>query len=326
MAAQAKRRPADDTATLLADALASLEEINRHQSELDATRLDIDPATAVEIEIKIAASRRDAQSRIELLQQRAAGELSEKQKKAQLALIGRIEKELAERDEHIGKMCALLADVVSEMRLAISANSAAAAAWPWQGTRDNEPCLFGLFLRSAIRAELYRLSGNPFSAHDAFEFPGAENPTPFTNLDPKAVQPLTDKAAGASAYASRIMREAPVRVLPPIEPPPAPKPMEVKPAPAAAVTEAAPQPSAPPEPEYVFHVKFVNLTGKERTEEVKLSPVEIEESFLDGIGPTGARGREIALRVASARVPPEYIVKVDGVKFDMARLAQSLER
>ena len=119
---------------------------------------------------------------------RAAEELCARQKKAQLALIGRVEDKLAERDKHIGKMCEGLADVIKEMKLAIAANGAAAVAWPWEALHA-EPCLFGLFLRVSIRHELYRLSGNPYESatnRGGFDFPGAECPTPLRDLRPES--------------------------------------------------------------------------------------------------------------------------------------------
>ena len=102
------------------------------------------------------------------------------------------------------------------MQLANAANGAAGTAWPFDMS-DGEPCLFGLFLRAAIRHELYRISGNPYELADnrgGFDFLGAECPTPFRDVRPEAVRPLTEKAREASAYASRKMRAAPVRLSP----------------------------------------------------------------------------------------------------------------
>jgi hypothetical protein len=125
------------------------------------------------------------------------------------------------------------------------------------------------------------------------------------------------------------MREEPIRPLPPPAPPPAL--IEVRPEPPksdSAVAEIpAPQPRKAPEPEYVFHCQFAHAkTGEIRNEQLVLSPDEIAECFLDGIGPTGARGRELALRIAGSRVPPEYIFKPETLHFDMGRLVQSLDK
>src|SRR5262249_20598443 len=162
-----------------------------------------------------------------------------------------------------------IANAVAEMKLAQAQNNAAMAAWSWVGHRDNEPCLFGLFFRSAIRHELWRLSGDPFRA--GVDFPGSENPFHFTNLNPQSVQPLSEKAAVSLEYASRIMREEPMRPLPPPEPPPTP--IEVKPEPpkidGAIAATPEPQPRKTPKPDYVFHVRFVHMrTSEERTETI----------------------------------------------------------
>src|SRR5262245_8670130 len=177
--AQPKRKPVTDTETLLAEAHAGLAAVDRQLAELDAQRLDLEPSEAVTKEIALAAARKDAERRIALIEQRAADELRAKQLKAQAGLIARVEATFAKRNEHVSKMCEHMANAVSEMKLAQAANNAAAAAWPWDGVRDNEPCLFGLFFRSAIRHELWRLSGDPF--HLGLDFPGSENATPFRN-------------------------------------------------------------------------------------------------------------------------------------------------
>ena len=53
-----------------------------------------------------------------------------------------------------------------------------------------------------------------------------------------------------------------------------------------------------------------------------LGPAELEEASLDGLGGTGPRAKEIALRIATERVGSEF--KFDSVKFDMNRLLESL--
>lgn len=126
------------------------------------------------------------------------------------------------------------------------------------------------------------------------------------------------------------MRGAPVRSLP-VAAPVVKKPVADA-TPKAATTESpalAAGVNNAPDPKYAFRIDFAHLqTREQRTEIVELNPEEIAEAFLDGIGPTGARGREIALRVATARVPPEFAFagKPDSVRFDMARLVESLNR
>jgi hypothetical protein len=156
MALAAKKQKAD-TEQLRAEALAALQSIDTEIAELDAQRLERDPGECVSSEIALAAARRDAERRIALIQERAATELSEHQKKAQLALIGRMETTFTKRNEHIAKMAEHMEAAVSEMKLAQAANSAIMAAWPWQGTRDTEPTLCGLFsrLRSGLSYGAY---------------------------------------------------------------------------------------------------------------------------------------------------------------------------
>lgn len=205
---------------MIAEQRDRLEDIRRQIAELDATRLDLDPSTAVKSEIALDAARRDAESRIAQLERRVADELRQRQAKAQFDLIGRVEAKFAKRDEHIAKMCEHLSAAVTEMHGAMKENSAIVAAWPFDVT-DNEACLFGLFLRAAIRNELYRLSGRPYISSDDrgnYDFPGAQNPTPFGDVRPESVKPLADKAKEASAYASQKMRDAPVRELPAVPP------------------------------------------------------------------------------------------------------------
>jgi hypothetical protein len=309
---------------LLSQAHANLAAVDAEIAELDAQRLELEPSEAVTKEIALAAARRDAERRIALIEQRAADELRQKQIKSQTALIGRVEAKFAERNEHIGRMCEHLANAVDEMKLAQAANSAAMAAWPWNGTRDNEPCLFGLFFRSAIRHELWRLSGDPF--RPGVDFPGAENPLPFTNLDPKSVQPLAEKAAVASGYASRIMKEMPIRPLPPPSPPPAPIEVAASvPKDNAAAAEIPAPPREAPQAEYVYHVKFRHRqTGEQRKEEVMFGLAELKEASLDGLGATGPRAHEIATRIATERAGPEFVF--DKVSFDLQRLMDTLNR
>lgn len=324
-----KRKP--DTGAMLAEAHAGLADIDRRQAELNEKRLDIDPAEAVKMDLAFSAARTDAERRIEQLNKRAAEELCARQKKAQLALIGRVEDKLAERDKHIGKMCEGLADVIKEMKLAIAANGAAAVAWPWEALHA-EPCLFGLFLRVSIRHELYRLSGNPYESatnRGGFDFPGAECPTPLRDLRPESVRPLVEKAREASEFASRKMRGAPIRELPPADPPAPVKPIEIAPVSATPAIVDVPQeqPSKRPHPKYVFNVVFTQQqTGEERIEQVQLGPDEIAETSLDGLGATGPRGREIALRLATARVPAEFMFagKPNSISLDLTRLINSM--
>ena len=326
-------KPRADTAALLAEAQSGLAAIDKNLAELDAKRLDIDPAEAVKVEVELAAARKDAERRIELLSERAAMEQKQRQTKAQAALIVRVEKKFEERDAFGAEVANHLAAAVAAFRKALAANASAAMAWPFDPT-DARACLFGRSFVTSISHELYRISGQPYQTLEAqrdFEFPGARCPS-ATDPRPESVTPLVDQLHEATAYASRQMRGAPVRSLP-------------QPAPVAAQALAleknsaetatkkldapATVPRKTPEPEYVFKVDFIHVKNDEqRTEEVRLGPDEIVEASLDGLGATGPRGREIVLRIASDRVPPEFVFagKPDSMRLDLGRLSESINR
>ena len=330
MPATVKRKTAD-TKVLLFEAQSGLATIDARLAELDAGRLEIEPANAVKVEVELAAARRDAERRIALLNERVSTEQRQRQAKAQAALIARVEKKFAERDALGAEVAKHLAAAVAAFRRAVAANGAAAMAWPFDPT-DARACLFGRSFVASIAHELYRISGKPYQTLEApsdFEFPGAACPS-ATDPRPESVTPLVDRLREATAYATRQMRGAPVRSLP------QPAPIEAKPpAPENISAEtAAKKPDAPPSvakktpvPEYVFRVDFIHVKNDEqRTEEVRLGPNEIAEASLDGLGATGPRGREIALRMASERVPANFVFagKPESLKLDLDRLTASI--
>lgn len=343
MAALSKRKQVEETTQeQLTRARAHLAEINGKIAALDRDRdakLLEDDATGVDrIENEQRRLQHDAgrvNRRIELLAGKMQEELQDKQRDAREALIGRVEGKYQDFIEHVDKMCGHLADAVKEMQLARSANSAVAAAWPFAPT-DSEACLFGKFFRVAIRHELYRLSAKPYLTVENrgdFDFPGAESPSPFLSTDPSRVKPLQERVREAAGYASRIMRESkmPLLVLAPAQETPA-LPVPNQPAPIAPAAEAKNEPEQilvrkEAKLEYAFYVDFINhKTDAERTEEVIFGEAEIAEANLDGLGATGPRGREIALRVAEARVPSGFVLadKPNAIKFDLARLMKSI--
>jgi hypothetical protein len=332
MALAVKQKKPADTAALLAEARAGLAAIEAKERELDAKRLELEPELAVKQDIEFAASRKDAERRVALLEEKAAAEQKARQVKAQGELIERVEKKFAESDQAGERLAAHLAAAVGEFKKLVATRSAAQIGWPWQAS-DAAGCLFGRWLAAAISGELYRLSGTPFATDDAaqFAFPGSQCPS-VSDPRPESIAPLAEKLKESSGYASRQMREAPVRTLPvaaPVEPKPLalpaksaePQKADAKPGPAGVRTN--------PQAEYLFRVDFVHLKTREvRTEEIALGPAEIEETFLDGIGPTGPRGKEIALRSASARVPADfvYLAQPNSVRFDMGRLVESMNK
>jgi hypothetical protein len=143
---------------------------------------------------------------------------------------------------------------------------------------------------------------------------------------------LIEKVKIASGYALKVMKSTRVRVLPPIEPPPAPKPAQVKPiaavdlAPAATPPEPVQPPAKPRVFDYVYRATYQNETGEEKMiQEITLNSDQVAESFLDGVGPAGSRGRELALGLAIERTPPDFTFVPDSLKFDLARLIRSME-
>ena len=124
------------------------------------------------------------------------------------------------------------------------------------------------------------------------------------------------------------MRAAPLPPLPVNEPEPLPQPTLQTVAEPSDPPAAPPQPEpiAPSNPEFAWAADFVNVeNGATRTETVIFDQDLFDE--CGGDGPTGAAGRELALRVAKARVGKGWLYagRPDSLRFDMQRLQQSMQ-
>lgn len=141
---------------------------------------------------------------------------------------------------------------------------------------------------------------------------------------------MLDKVAEATAYALRVMSEAPIRPLP-IAVPPAPAPAPIAP----AASPESPEPIRPEQPAVAKETRPVEFawlfdliktaTGKRSTERIVFTQEQADECHLDGLGPTGPRGREMALRLATANAPEGLQVDGRSLRFDMSALARSID-
>ncbi|MDI1343334.1 MAG: hypothetical protein PSV22_04420 [Pseudolabrys sp.] len=332
MAPSPKRKATLDTDALLAEACEDHARLAARLTEADAERdarlIENDPSAVDMAEKAVAAAKGDMERctrRIMLLEQKAAEELRQRQTKAHADLIERVEAKFKARDAIGEEIAAHLAALEGAFRRFLATNQEISAAWPFDPT-DGLPALIDDSQIAAIRHEIYRISGRPFGGA---QLPGASCPTPFTDTRPESVEPLVDRLKAATAYATTKMRAAKVRALPPVSAiEQAPVKIE-----ATANTVEQPAPVAPIVtrndniPEYLFRVDFVHMqTRAPRTEEVLFGPAEVAEAFLDGIGPAGKRGSEIAMRLAIARAPEGFILKegTNAIRLDMARLQQSI--
>jgi hypothetical protein len=297
--------------------------------EIDLQILDGDQDAVRQAEAAAAGLQKDrerAARRVVLLEQKAAAEQTARQERAQADLIGRSAEHFRERDEAAVEMVTHMEGMVAAYRKAMKAGAAAVTGWPF-GPGDSAAAMIGRPFIHAITAELYRLSGDDMGREPAF--PGAQCPD-IRDARPLSVKPLAAKVAEATAYALRVMRESPVRVLPIATPPMAPA-QPIAPA-ASPESPAAIRPAEPATPKEARAVEFAWLvdlvemaTGRRQTERILFTPDQADECHLDGLGPTGPRGREMALRLASASAREG--VQVDGrsLRFDMAALARSIE-
>jgi hypothetical protein len=304
----------------------------RLAADMDAALIDNDKGAVDRIEAEAADVRKQrerADRRIALLEQKAAEEMRQRQERAQADLLARVEAKFRERDEAVVEMCGHMGAMIVAFRKATAANGAAAAGWPFS-PGDIQAAMFGQPLQRAIAIELYRLTGSPYHNGDAgrsFEFPGAQMED-IRNPQPGIIRPLTEKVAEASAYAVGRMRTAPMRAMA-ITTPRADSPLSAPSIPAyAAETAPAPQPAEPaPLPEYCFDVDLVQpATGEIQTVRVVFSSEDVADSYLDGIGPMGARGREIAMRRAEEHAPVGFVFdgRKEALRFDLRALERSM--
>lgn len=313
------------------DELARIDdEIIAAGRERDLALLDDDPEGVRRAEALAAdldKQKERAARRVTLLEEKAVAELRQRQERAQTDLIERSAGSLRERDAATAEMLKHMEAMITAFHKAVKAGNAAISGWPF-GFGDNQAALIGSFFVHAIPAELYRLTGDDMGR--SVEFPGALCPD-IRDRRPQSVKPLLDKIADGTAYALRLMRESPIRPLPiaaspaPAAPPTAPS---ASPAAEPAIQSLA-QPRQSEEPrlaEYAWILDLIETaTGKRTTERIVLTPEQAEECYLDGVGPVGPRGREMALRLAAAKAGEGLQVDGRSLRFDMAALARSLE-
>jgi hypothetical protein len=333
-----KTKPSAPTADLLPLAKAAHEAATLSIAEIvarrDAALLDgADHSAIADLDRELADQRRALAietDRIALLEQRAAEEAWQRRAEAHVAQIESVEAIFAERNAAGAELAEHLAAAVIAYRKVVSLNETAGASWPF-AFHDTGAALLGHGFVSAVGAELYRLSGSEAAVpgeHQA-AFPGARCPS-ITDPRPGSVPPLVEQMREATAYASRVMRDLPA----PTPPAPPPKPIVVPAAPLAERPVATqPQPASPTEskiapsnPEFGYAIDFANpATGERHTEQVIFGVAEVDEASLDTGGPTGPRGRAIALRLAMAKAPQGFVLSGQP-RFDMSRLVESMNR
>jgi hypothetical protein len=207
-----KRKQSADTETLRAEAQSALQAIDAEIAELDKGRLELEPQAVVAKEIALAAARRDQVRRIELLDERRAEELRQRQAKAQKDLIGRVERKLGERQVAALEIAEGIKMADAGLRRLIDIARDSQAAWPWQASDLAPTLLAPSAIISAIEREIYRQGARPVlgGGMDKFgagiHFPGGK-PTRIELAGmPQAIKPLADLMQEASDLASAIMR------------------------------------------------------------------------------------------------------------------------
>ncbi|HEU5018144.1 MAG TPA: hypothetical protein VFT69_09240 [Pseudolabrys sp.] len=341
--AKPRKSDAPDTEAVLSQARAHVADLKAkqvaHDLARDAALLADDKAGVERAEANAATTVKEierAERRMALLEEKAQAELRQRQERAWEEAVEHAAALFRERDAHGEELARHLAAAVLAFQKMTAANAAAQAGWQFDFA-DNGACLFGRLMTTAVQNEMYRLSGVEVEQFDGLQFPGAQCPTPFTDKRASSVRPLVDRLHEATAWAVAKMRATPMRVLPIAAPVP-----EQPPEPAASVGPiAAEQPLPPSEPaaaeaeaapkadarklEFAFFVRMANTrTAEEKTFEVLLTPEDVEEASLDGLGPFGPRGRQIALRRACDIAGADFVFRPGQIFANLARLDKSL--
>ena len=325
MAKTNTKRVSRNTAAQLEDALADQAAIESRKVELAKDRQrcllagdkgGLEKLRREAIDLQIAEE--DARDLIAALKDKQADEAADQAVKARKEHENRL---LAKHMEHrdciveAGDLVGKLGKVVQRAQgLGTEVN----AGWPW-GWQDAAPLLLGVHLQNAISYEFYRVSGQAL--------PGWKSPS-LTDPRREIIQSLESKADAAIEYAKRRIAETPSRalVLPTAAPTTeAPRPVQADvpvPMPTEQLITAAP--SNVPPGEHAFSVAFIHdATGEEHVETIVFGPDEFQRCGHDPLGPLGPAGREVAIEIAQARVPEDYVLK--AVTFDMQRLIATSE-
>jgi hypothetical protein len=207
--------------TLARETLAELEsKVAELGSKRRGRLLAGDPAAAVaavdsEIE-KLKHAAQTERDRIKLLEAEVEREAGEKRAREKAALIGRIEKKLAERDAAGAELQAAIVKSDAAFRRVVALSRECDASWPWPAS-DRIPAMLppGTILR-ALEHELFRVGARPrllggMDKPDAgLNFPGGKSPTLQVVGLPNEVPSLTDVLKQASAFAVELLRSGKV--------------------------------------------------------------------------------------------------------------------
>jgi hypothetical protein len=199
-----------------ADHASANAKLNELETARAAALLADEDGKAVALDAEIEQQQRLVRGfhdKIGLLEGEAAKEANERRVREHAALIGRIEKKLAERDAAGAELADAIKKADQAFRRMIDAGQAAIAAWPW-ASHDVHPCMLSPgSITTAIQHELYRVGGRPQLLGGQIEkpgagvhFPGGRSPSIQLAGLPERIKPLRDVLHESSALASRIMR------------------------------------------------------------------------------------------------------------------------
>jgi hypothetical protein len=206
------------TTDRLSAARAELDAINRQRAELAGKRNAALLADDDRIAVKLASQIDDLRSlarghedKIKLLEDEAARELAERQVKEKAALIGRIEKKLAERDRAGAELAAAVKIMDDAFRKLIALGRDITAAWPL-GPHDPAACILspGAITR-ALQHEIFRVGSRPHllggqdKPDNLVHLPGGMSPAINLINSPDRVMPLIEVLAQATRHASATM-------------------------------------------------------------------------------------------------------------------------
>ena len=324
--AKTAKRVRNTTAQEIEAALADQSAIESRKAELAKERqrclLAGDKDGLDKIRGKITSlqlEEEDTKELITLLQARAADEAAEQAVKSRKDHETRLLSRQVQHRDCLVNIGQIVGDLGKAVRQAEAIGVEIMAGWPW-AWQDPGPLLIGAHLQAAISHEFYRTCGQ--------SLPGWKAPS-VSDPRKEVIPSLQSKADAAVEYAKRRIAETPSRAL--VRPTPAPAAEPPRPVQAEAATVPPPTdqvitaaPSNMPRGEHAFSVSFIHdATGEEHVETIVFGPPEFQRCGHDPLGPLGPAGREVAIEIAQARVPEDYVLK--AVTFDMQRLIATSE-
>jgi hypothetical protein len=200
---------------------AELEATNRQLAELEGKRnaalLKDDDQTAAKLLGEIERLQRLARGhrdKIKLLTAEAEREAVERRVKEKSALISRIERKLAERDQAGAELSDLVTKADGAFRRLIDIGTEIRTCWPLPDHDAVAAMLTPNTIVDALTHELWRIGARPMLLGGMKEMPQAGVHFPGGKPErlelgglPGRIRPLTDKLATASQFASSVMRE-----------------------------------------------------------------------------------------------------------------------